>query len=98
MVVAGTEVVELNFLNGYLLWLRENVCIPYQQFMQAIKYLIVHWYSMTADFKLILVSVLDVKFYYCYQPDISIATRLFEILLCVANPRCYVKTFQFLWQ
>lgn len=56
---------------------------------------------MTADFKLILVSVLDVKFYYCYQPDISIAMRLFEILwtmLCVANPRWYIKTLQFLWQ
>lgn len=63
IVVAGTEVVELNFLSGYLLWLRENVCIPYQQLMQAIKYIIVLWYSMTADFKLILMSVLDVKFY-----------------------------------
>lgn len=48
--------------------------------MQAIKYLTVFQYFMTADFKLILVSVLDVKFYYCYQPDINIATRLFKIL------------------
>lgn len=80
-MLARTGVVELNFLYGYLLWLRENVCTPYQQFMQAIKYLIVLWYSMTADFKLILVSVLDVKFYYSYQPDISIATRLFEIFV-----------------
>lgn len=30
IVVAGTEVVEFNFLNGYFLWLRENVYIPYQ--------------------------------------------------------------------
>lgn len=68
--------------------------------MQAMKYLTVFWYFMTADFKLILLSVLDVKFYYCYQPDINIAIRLFENLqtmLCAANPRCYIKTFKIWW-
>lgn len=54
--------------------------------MPAIKYLTVFCYFMTEDFKLILVSVLDVKFYNCYQSDINIATRLFKVLQTMLVP------------
>jgi len=30
IVVAGTDAVELNFLKGCFLWVRENACVPFQ--------------------------------------------------------------------